>query len=102
MKTINIILLGILFVTTAIDLIPMVVDSKLSEFQKYAYVFYLIATISLFFDGEGASAFFWGANALISYLYGDGGSHKTYFILLGGLCIVWILYVLIFGSSMKM
>ena len=80
----------------------MVMDSKLSRFQKYAYVFYLIASISLFFDGEGASAFFWGTNALISYLYGDGSSHKTYFILLGILSIVWILYVLIFGSSMKM
>ena len=38
MKTINIILLGILFITTAIDMIPMLIDSKLSEFQKYAYV----------------------------------------------------------------
>ena len=102
MKTINIILLGILFITTAIDMIPMLIDSKLSEFQKYAYVFYLIATISLFFDGEGASAFFWGVNALISYLYGDGNNNNKYFILLGGLCIVWILYIIIFGSSMSM
>ena len=100
MKTVNIILLGVLLATTLIDLIPMVFDSKLSDFQKYAYIFYLIATITLFLNGEGASCFFWGINALISYFYGDGKNHTTYFVLVGVLCIVWILYVLIFGSSM--
>lgn len=102
MDTLNIILLGILLVTTLIDMIPLFIDSKLSDYQKYAYIFYLFATVCLFLNGEGASAFFWGTNAYISYVYGDGNNHDTYFILLGILCIVWLLYIVIFGSSMMM
>jgi len=99
MDVLTLTLVLILCATTLIDVVPMVYESRLSEYQKYAWVFYTIATIVLLLEGRGASAFFWMLSAIISYIWGDGKHETTYLALFALLCIVWALFIFVFGTA---
>ena len=99
MDGINTVLAIVLLITTLIDVVPMLYDSRLSDYQKYAYIPYGIATVCQFLEGDGGGTFFWGLSTVISFLYGDGTHEGLYLGLFGMLSVLWGLYVVLFSTT---
>ena len=99
MDGINAVLVVVLLITTLIDVVPMLYESRLSNYQKYAYIPYGVATVCQVLQGDGGGAFFWGLSTLISFLYGDGTQEGLYLLLFGLLSVFWGLYVVLFSTT---